>query len=237
MAEFERAGISRGLAERIMEFASIRGRPEEALAKLSELGIRSELAEAGVRELEGVAEALEAMGKLGKCVFDMGIVRGIGYYDGAVFEVFDRASEDVGAVVGGGRFDRLCAIYGRPDLPATGAAGGIERLMISLERAGLVEGGAGGPLAFVAYASPQVKAEAMKAVSLLRSSGVSAEFDLRGRPLGKQLEYADSIGARFAVIIGRRELERGLVRLKDMAKGSEEELRLEDAIRRILASA
>ena len=63
----------------------------------------------------------------------MSIVRGIGYYDGIVFEGFDKEGEDVGSIFGGGRYDKLCKIYGKRDIPATGVAGGIERLMISLE--------------------------------------------------------------------------------------------------------
>ncbi len=68
----------------------------------------------------------------------MSVVRGIGYYDGIVFEAFDKGGEEVGAVLGGGRYDRLCGVYGKRSIPATGVAGGVERLLISLEKAGVL---------------------------------------------------------------------------------------------------
>src|SRR3989442_6987206 len=79
----------------------------------------------GLAEITGTIDAVETLGKLSRCKVDLGIVRGIGYYDGMVFEAYDQAGEDVGSIFGGGRFDKLCRIYGKRDMPATGVAGGV----------------------------------------------------------------------------------------------------------------
>src|SRR3989442_12200072 len=78
----------------------------------------------GLAEITGTIDAVETLGKLSRCKVDLGIVRGIGYYDGMVFEAYDQAGEDVGSIFGGGRFDKLWRIYGKRDMPATGVAGG-----------------------------------------------------------------------------------------------------------------
>src|SRR5437879_12203067 len=88
----------------------------------------------GFKELSGTVNRVESLGKKSKIKVDLAIVRGISYYDGTVFEAYDQDGEDVGAILGGGRFDKLCKIYGKRDMPATGVAGGYERLMLSLER-------------------------------------------------------------------------------------------------------
>src|SRR5207249_6678879 len=94
---------------------------------------KNEVISKRVQALTGTIDNVDSLGKRSKVQVDLRIVRGISYYDGTVFEAYDQADEAVGAVFGGGRFDKLCRIYGKRDMPATGVAGGFERLMISLE--------------------------------------------------------------------------------------------------------
>jgi len=167
-----------------------------------------------------------------RCLFDMSIVRGIGYYDGIVFEAFDKGGEDVGSILGGGRYDKLCTIYGKRDIPATGVAGGIERLLISLERAGVLPKLTQAGRVFVAAVNDEVRQQALAIAGKLRGLRIPTDIDVKRRSLGKQLEYADSLGIPYALIVGRQELESGQFKLRDMTKCTEERLTLDEIVRR-----
>jgi histidyl-tRNA synthetase len=158
----------------------------------------------------------------------MSIVRGIGYYDGIVFECFDKEGVDVGSIFGGGRYDKLCKIYGKRDIPATGVAGGIERLMISLERANLFPKTRLGPEVFIASAQETSRLDAARLTQNLRDEGIPAESDLKGRPLGKQIEYANSIQVPYLIVLGPQEIASKSVKIKTMATREEIQVPLAD---------
>ncbi|HEX9430835.1 MAG TPA: His/Gly/Thr/Pro-type tRNA ligase C-terminal domain-containing protein, partial [Candidatus Bathyarchaeia archaeon] len=117
-------------------------------------------------------------------------------------------------------------IYGKRDMPATGVAGGFERLMLSLERKDLFPDIQQGPQVFVVTVNETVWNEALKIVQQLRSQGIRVDYDLKQRPLGKQLEYADSLKVRISLVLGPREIKEGSVRLKDMKTGEEKNVKL-----------
>ena len=199
---------------------------------------KNDLISKGLHELTGTIDNVDSLGKRSKVQVDLRIVRGIGYYDGTVFEAYDQAGEDVGAVFGGGRFDKLCRIYGKRDMPATGVAGGFERLMISLEKKGLFPDLEQNPQVYVAMAGEEVRDETMKVLRALRESGLRADRDLKERALKKQMDYASSAKVRIVVIVGPRELKEGHVRLRDMKTGEERNVpknRVVDEIAKILA--
>lgn len=224
--ELRRSGLSGQQIEATRKLCSLKGPPEKVLAELG--SVADATMEAAVNELTRLADALKSFGRIDKCIYDLGIVRGIGYYDGVVFEAYDKIGGDIGSIFGGGRYDKLCAIYGKRDMPATGVAGGIERLMISLERSALYPKLPETPRVFVASATTDVLPKAWETVAALRRAGVAADFDLKERSLEKQFEYADSLRIPYVVIVGRKEVERGVVRLRDMQSRKEREIRLED---------
>src|SRR5438094_4096161 len=137
----------------------------------------------GFKELSRTIDRVESLGKKNRIKIDLGIVRGISYYDGTVFEAYDSEGEDVGAVLGGGRFDKLCKIYGKRDMPATGVAGGYERLMLSLERKDLFPDIQQNPKVFVATVNETVRNEAVKIVQQLRNQRIRDKYALKQRPL------------------------------------------------------
>jgi histidyl-tRNA synthetase len=187
----------------------------------------------GYRQLSELADALQSFRKLDRCRFDMSVVRGIGYYDGIVFEAFDKGGEDVGAVLGGGRYDKLCGIYGKRDIPSTGVAGGIERLLISLERAQVIPRLSRVGTVFVAAVNDEVRQEALVITGKLRALSIPADVDVKRKTLAKQLEYADSLGIPYALIVGPQELRSGRFKFRDMKKRSEESLSLEEIKSRV----
>ncbi len=231
--ELSAAGLVANRIERILELASLHGKPDEVMEDVTKKLPKGEMIERGLKEIHGTIEALEPLGKLSMCKVDLGIVRGIGYYDGMVFEAFDRDSEDLGSIFGGGRFDKLCKIYGKRDMPATGVAGGIDRLMLSLERKKLFPDIGQKPKVFVARVKDNVRRETVDIVQRLRSHGIRTDYDLKGRSLPKQLEYADALNVKLTVVVGPREVKEGKVRLKDMKTGNEKDVPLTSLVEEV----
>jgi histidyl-tRNA synthetase len=150
---------------------------------------------------------------------NLGIVRGLDYYSGIVFEAFDPFIE-LGALVGGGRYDRLTHAFGRQDIGAIGAAGGVERIMISLKKHGILKS-MPKQMVYVAYTSSIIRASALDIVSILRNSGISTDYNLNERALRKQLDDAASKNAVLTVIVAPEEIEKGQVTVRSMTDGTE----------------
>ncbi len=222
--ELSEAGLSKDSVNRIIGFAAMAGEPDTVLGDIDKKLPKGELIERGFKELSGTVDAVEDLGKLAKCRVDLGVVRGIGYYDGMVFEAYDRDQEELGSIFGGGRFDKLCRAYGKRDMPATGVAGGIERMLLSLERKKLFPDVEQGPKVVVVIVNESVREQAVGLAQKLRSRGLWTDYDLKQRSLPKQLEYANALRARVAVIVGPRELKEGKVRLKDLRSGAEKDV-------------
>jgi len=231
--EFQAAKIGKEAVKGIFSFISLNGPPASVLRELDKFTFSEENAKKGLEELKVLAGALASLGRLGVCVYDLSIVRGIGYYDGIVFEAFDKGGEDVGSIFGGGRYDRLCRIYGKRDIPATGVAGGIERLMISLERDSLFPKSPMGAKVFIATVQEGLKQEATKLAQKLRDNGIATEVDLKTRPLGKQLEYANAAKIPFLIVLGPQELQTQTVKVKEMATRNEMPVPLEALVEKL----
>ncbi len=161
---------------------------------------------------------------------DANIVRGLDYYTRTVFEF---VSENIGAqgtVCGGGRYDGLIAQLGGSDMPGIGFAIGIERILMLLENVG-VEIPNDDKIKL--YLAPMGEKESEKAFELcnsLRAKGVACDFDHMNRGIKSQFKYADKIGAEYVGVIGSSELESGVVKLKRMADGAEENLTFNDLL-------
>ena len=221
--------ISKQKISDLFTFVSLNGPPKTCLNKLKAIEIKDEKAKTAIAELEVLANALDAFGLTSSCIYDLSIVRGIGYYDGIVFEAYDKAG-DVGAIFGGGRYDQLCKVYGKRDLPGTGAAGGIERLMISLERANLFPRSQPIAKVFVAAVKTDLKEHAIKLATRLRANEIAAIVDLKDRNLGKQIEYVNSAKIPYLIVLGQQELETRTVKIKNMLTRTETEASFEDLV-------
>lgn len=210
LQEYQQKGYSKEKLEKILEFSKIKGQPQdvekafdvsrnEAWAELRELF--STLKNRGVENIR----------------VNFGIVRGLDYYSGVVFEAFD-ISSDVGALVGGGRYDSLPKAFGRDDLGATGVAGGIERIVLSLESQGLQNVNSN-PQISVLFINEEMLKPAINITSKLRNIGMHTEIDLVGRPFKKQMENASN--SKFVVIVAPKEYSTNQVVVKNMNDGKE----------------
>lgn len=208
--------------EQVLDFASIRGSIKEVAdgAAVSHLGAWGYLTE--------LFESLKVRGIRNASV-NLGIVRGLDYYSGMVFEAF--AGDSVDALAGGGRYDALTAAFGRGDLGAAGVAGGVERTVLAMREQNVPRDGAVQERRVaVLCAAHDSRRLAASAASSLRGAGIAAEIDLGDRSLKRQLSDAASRGAYLAVIVGLRELAAGEAVLRSMKSGEERRIRLDDLI-------
>jgi histidyl-tRNA synthetase len=174
------------------------------------------------------ARVQEGLARLG-IAFELNprLVRGLDYYTHTAFEFTTKALGAQGTVMAGGRYDGLMREMGGPDVPGVGWAAGVERLAMLLPEAPA----AGRPVAIVPI-GPEAEAEAAVLAQELRRAGVAVDLAFKGKP-GQRMKRADRIGARFALSLGEDELARGVVRLRDLGSGAEEELRRDELAARL----
>jgi len=207
---------SRDNLEKILEFSQIKGsiKEVESLFDVSELESWD--------EIKTLFESLENRG-VSNVRINFGIVRGLDYYSGIVFEVFDKNSK-LGALAGGGRYDTLTKAFKRDDIGATGVAGGVERIILIMEEQNIISQ-IEQPRVSVLYINDDMQKVAHSITSLLRLNKIPTDIDLAGRNLKKQMDIANT--ARFTIIVGPQELEQGNIVLKDMKTGTEGTISLE----------
>lgn len=146
---------------------------------------------------------------------DFRIVRGLDYYSGIVFEAKEPSSQ-IGSLVGGGRYDKLTEAFGRKDLYATGAAGGVERILTAIKDKSTKV--LQRQLIYVAYGSKQEKKFALEVVSILRNLGYSADYDINSRTINKQFHEASLKNALAIIIVNQDEFKKGIVTIKTGVK-------------------
>ena len=159
------------------------------------------------------------------------IVRGLDYYTKTVFEFVTTEIGAQGTVCGGGRYDGLIEQLGGQPTSALGFAMGIERLLLVMDKQKCDFLTAKKCDIYFATMGENALEKAMNITHELREFGYRAEFDLMGRGIKAQMKYANKIGSVFTAVIGDNELESGKVKIKDMEKGSEIEIALDDKFR------
>ncbi len=150
------------------------------------------------------------------------LVRGLDYYTRTVFEVQPLIEGSQSTIGGGGRYDHLIEEIGGKPTPAVGFATGIERIILNLKRQKIDVPPLPKPLVFVADMGTDAKNIAVKLSQTLRNNGIGVIETTASKSLRAQLRQANSVGARFAVIIGEDEVKNGTVTLRDMASAEQE---------------
>ena len=172
----------------------------------------------------GVRAHLDALGI--PYVVDPTIVRGLDYYTRTAWEAFSPALGAQDVIFGGGRYDGLSEQIGGPPVPGVGFGMGIERLLLVLAREGVALADEPGPDVFLATAGVD-SPRALALADRLREAGLAVDVDVMGRGLRAQMKQADRVRARFAVVLGAEEAERGVAVLREMATGVQEEVAVE----------
>lgn len=204
-----------GVAQRALAVGEVKGLPAVQDAARKVPG-----GPAVVEPLVECVGALEAMGLSAFVDVDLCIVRGLAYYSGIVFELFD-AQRNLRAICGGGRYDGLLAALGGADLPAVGFGMGDVVLGELLKARAVAPGAAGSLDAFLVAVTAEDTPAVLQLAHALRDRGGRVEFSLKEQSIAKQLKLASARGARFAVIIGPEERQRGGAVVRDLRRGEE----------------
>ncbi len=166
--------------------------------------------------------------------FDIGIVRGLAYYTGIVFEVF-AIDKGMRAIAGGGRYDKLVELYGGPPTPAVGFAAGDVVLGDLLRDKGLLPPAPSRCSVFIVALDEKGFDDIVPVAQLLRNEGISCEFPFKRINIGKQLKQADAAGAAITIFSGGREAEDGMIKIKRMTDGNEITVRRENLLAEVKA--
>jgi histidyl-tRNA synthetase len=226
-AHLAEVGLSPAATARLFEVAALRGLPAVAAALRKAPGGAPAAAALG-----RVVHALEALG-LGEFVeVDLTIVRGLAYYTGTVFELFD-AGRALRAICGGGRYDGLLEALGGVSLPALGFGMGDVVLGELLKDRGLVPAETSGIDVFLAGITDDDLPHVLRLAHELRDGGLRVEYALAAHAVGKQLKLADARNARLAVVIGPDDRARGEVMVKDLTGKTQEGVSRETVVERL----
>jgi histidyl-tRNA synthetase len=209
------AGVDSTARERLFSILAIR----DLRALRSALGEAPDLAEHFDR-LERYWRHLEALGIADWARFDLSIVRGLAYYTGIVFELFD-AKGEFRAICGGGRYDTLLKALGGVDLPALGFGMGDVVLGELLRDRGLMPTAPAALDFWVAGEDEALIGDVMRLASALRDRGHSVEYALRAQSLSRQMKTASSAGARQAVVLRHGDVTEGRATVRSMIDGTE----------------
>ena len=180
----------------------------------------------GSQELRSLFDVLKKTGLDRYCTFDFGIIRGLDYYTGTVFEVFDNAPENNRAMFGGGRYDNLVGLFVKnAKISGVGYGMGDVTLENFLVTHNLVPKTFGNGVKVLVTRFEDVPYEAYTSlVDTLRNAGMTASLYIGQKKFGKQIDYAVKEGYSHVIIVGGTELENGVVRIKDLATREESEI-------------
>ena len=237
--------------ERTADFLAVidkfeRDRPEVSAEKLSAFGLTREALVEFIQNpppgvsprYDAVLEDLKARGIAEYVKLDLCVVRGLAYYTGLVFEIFDKG-HSLRAVAGGGRYDHLVSTLsdGSVDVPATGFAMGdavIAHLIEACPEARALRDAAIAPHTCdvcLVLAAPEMRQQMLFLASTLRDAGVRVDLPLSWSKMTKQLKHAERIGATYAAIIGT---EYPTIELKRLATRESRHLLLENLISELI---
>jgi len=213
------AGAKQKDAQKLVESLTAAGKNDARLA------LAAKYSPEAAESLKEILKLVKEYGKIDVAI-DLSLVRGLGYYTGAIFEI--SLGKEMGSVAGGGRYDNLLSMYGQADT-AVGISLGFERLMVLMKERASVKRGV-----FVAAVKDEFYSYALSVAAKLRAAGVETQTDLNARNLKKQMDYAAGC-CRYIAVVGEREKKEGKVTLRDLESGKEEMLSVDEAIKRASA--
>lgn len=182
----------------------------------------------GVIETSNIIEALENLGYGDYLEFNPTVIRGFDYYDGMVFEVFDKNPENNRAMFGGGRYNGLAEIFGEKNFPAVGFAPGDETTRLFLESWDLLSNASSeqADKYYLPLLDITLQTQTNTLAKALRNKGMNILSGFEEQKLGKALEFANKRKISKVIILGEDEIEKGIYKIKDMESGEEKIIKL-----------
>lgn len=221
-----RTATSNEFAKLVENYLSVSGSPEEKLEQLQKLLGTSDAAKEGLENLTAVFAMLHASGYANRVDISPEIVRGLGYYTGAIFETYVKGYEKFGSLASGGRYDRLIADLGGPNQPAVGASFGVSRILDVLQETGWETGAKTPAQVIIVNFSPKLAEVYFSVATALRREGIATQVYSDNKKVGQQLKYAGEMGIPYAVIIGEDEQAKGSAKIRNLETREEQEVGL-----------
>ena len=232
--ELKERGISETAIEVIDQVLDVEGDVKEMLAELSTLLETSQEGLKGIEELQYIFNQTEALG-LDKSTLelDLTLARGLNYYTGAIFEVVSNEVK-LGSIGGGGRYDNLTGIFGLKDVSGVGISFGLDRIYLVLEELNRFPEfrTTATKVCFMNFGETEAN-QCMVYLKALRMAGVSAELFPKSTKMNKQMNYANKRNIPFVALVGEDEIANGTIVLKDMDKGGQEVMSIEELINKL----
>jgi len=220
-------------SKKIIDFISIRGKPDKTIEKAKKILKDSKIGTEGLNELEEVIKYCKMYDIIDYVEIDFSIARGLNYYTGIVYETTIKGFEGIGSVCSGGRYDKLVEIAGGEQIPGVGLSFGIERIVDIMKEKNIFDSIKTKTKVFIVSVNNSVRKDCIKLAQELRKNGINAQIDIMGRNIRKQLEYVDSLGIPYAIIVGPEEVKKNKYKLKDMKKGTEQELSQQNILNKL----
>jgi len=222
--------LQRGLTDEqvaiIENYLLIDGTAFEKISKVDALLGNTEDGKKGIVELSFILN----YNNNSNLVPDFTLARGLNYYTGTIFEV-KAIGVEMGSIGGGGRYDDLTGLFGVNNIPGVGISFGVDRIYDVLETLQLIpEDIAKGPAALFFNLGEAESRKAFDLMQTLRSNGVAAELYHEKAKFDKQFKYAEKKNIPYIIILGSEELERGVVKIKNLSTGAQDELGFEEIL-------
>lgn len=228
--ELQEKGLAAKAITKIFSVLEISGPPQQVLSELQSSFSEVEGLAQGARELTEICQYLEALGVPEEHYnLDLFLARGLGYYTGPIHESVVEEPK-VGSLSGGGRYDRLIGLFLGNDIPATGVAFGIERIIDVMTQLDMFPGSKTGTQVLVTTFDESTRWESLRFAQKLRSAGICSENFLQLAKLKKQFSYANRKRIPFLVVIGPDELRQNQVTVKDMTTGEQHTFSAEQGV-------
>lgn len=222
-------GLDKKQADTLVKLASLKGSIEQITKALKSEDLYNTNIDEGLGRLRRICELLKAAGLSSKNYqIDLGIVRGLDYYTGMVYEIILTDKKEIGSVGGGGRYDNLIGYYKKDNVPGVGGSIGLSRLFAALSEES--KDGQGCPAdVMVTALSSDLLPYAFKVAATLRVTGINVFIYPKDGKIAKQLSYADKLGIPLVAVCGEEEEKKTKVTIKNLETGEQETVSLKQA--------
>ena len=222
--ELKEKGLNKDSIKKIKENIVLDGGNRNKIYRLKKV-LSSEEGKQGLDEMLILVKLLQDYDA--RIIFDSSLARGLAYYTGTVFEIFLLDSEIKSAIAAGGRYDNMISdlLDTKKEFPAVGISFGLDVIADALEKKSIKS------TAKVYVIPIGVKDEAIKVAEELRKKGINTAFDIMGRGISKNLNYANSLNIPFALLVGEEEVKKKKFKLKNMETGKEELLEIKEIVK------
>lgn len=234
--EMQNKGVSDSAIQKLDPILKMSGDANEKLVTMKEVLSSSVVGLEGIEEIQTVIDKVAVLGlDSAELDFDLTLARGLNYYTGSIFEV-EAKGVQMGSIGGGGRYDDLTGIFGLKDMPGIGISFGLDRIYLVVEELGLFPSLEADftQVLFVNFGENEAD-YCLKALRDLRKAGINSELYPDAAKMKKQMNYANKKGIPYVVLVGEDEMNNGLLTVKNMNDGTQENIALVDLTKKLNA--